>query len=98
VRYTGKKFPFLPIYKRGGAVLSEELKALIVQVLTSWQVLAVTIGIIIYIFIVTSVAKLYRSARPKKPKTNKPQKEKKEKKEKKSDKVTEDTEDLGLGE
>jgi Na+-transporting methylmalonyl-CoA/oxaloacetate decarboxylase gamma subunit len=72
-------------------VFSTELKGLIVQVLTSWQVLVVTIGIILYIFIVSYVSQIYRSARPKEPKVNKP------KKEKKSEKVAEDTGNLGLG-
>ncbi|GHV75928.1 hypothetical protein AGMMS49942_07490 [Spirochaetia bacterium] len=73
-------------------MFSGELKEVIVQVLTSWQVLVVTIGIILYIFIVSYASQLYRTARPKAPKVAKP------KKEKKADKVTEDTGELGLGE
>jgi Co/Zn/Cd efflux system component len=77
-------------------LFSKELNELIVDVLTSWQVIVVTLGIIIYIFIVSSVARLYRSARPKPLKEKKP---KKEKREKKAEAVEEagETDDLGLG-
>jgi Co/Zn/Cd efflux system component len=71
----------------------KELNELIVDVLTSWEVLVVTVGIIVYVFIVSSVARLYRSARSKPPKEKKPKKEKK-------DEVVEEageTDDLGLG-
>ncbi|MDR2738451.1 MAG: hypothetical protein LBB68_01260 [Treponema sp.] len=74
-------------------LFSKELNELIVDVLTSWQVLVVTVGIIIYVFIVSSVVQLYRSARPKSPKKKKP------KKEKKAEAVEEagEMDDLGLG-
>ena len=72
-------------------MFSEELKEVIGQVLTSWQVLVVTIGIILYIVVVSYTSQIYRSARPTAPKAAKP------KKEKKADKVKEDTEELGLG-
>jgi hypothetical protein len=72
-------------------VFSGELRKLIVQVLTSWQVLVVTLGIILYIFIVSYVSQIYRSVRPKVSKDKKP------KKEKKSPEVIEETDELGLG-
>jgi hypothetical protein len=72
-------------------VFSGELKKLIFQVLTSWQVLVVTLGIILYIFIVSYVSQLYRRVRPKVFKDKKP------KKEKKSAEVIEETGELGLG-
>ena len=75
-------------------MFSAELKELIGRVLTSWQVIVVTVGIIIYIFIVSSAAQLYRSARPK---VTKGPKGAKPKKEKKSKEVTEDTDELALG-
>jgi flagellar biosynthesis/type III secretory pathway M-ring protein FliF/YscJ len=59
-------------------LFSKELTELIVSVLTSWQVIVVTIGIVIYLFIVFNVASLYRSARPKTPKLPKGKKGKPE--------------------
>ncbi|MFP3043146.1 hypothetical protein LQZ19_15130 [Treponema primitia] len=75
-------------------MFSKELRELIFSVITSWQVIVVTIGIVIYIFIVSSVAQLYRSARPKEPKGKKP------KKEAKAEAAVEagEGDDLGLGE
>jgi hypothetical protein len=54
--------------------LSDELKDLLIQVITSWQVLAATGVIIVYIFLVRYVANIYRRNRrlsfsPKKEKT-----------------------------
>ncbi|WP_010253760.1 hypothetical protein [Treponema primitia] len=72
-------------------MFSKELNELIFSVITSWQVIVVTIGIVIYIFIVSSVAQLYHSARPKEPKVKKP------KKEAEAEVVTEAGEDDGLG-
>ena len=45
-------------------MFSDEVKKMLVQVITSWQVLAVTGVLIVYIFIVNSVARLYRRRRP----------------------------------
>jgi hypothetical protein len=59
-------------------VFSKELTSLIVSVLTSWQVIAVTLGIVVYVAIVSNVARLYRSARPKASKVKR-SREKKEK-------------------
>jgi flagellar biosynthesis/type III secretory pathway M-ring protein FliF/YscJ len=75
-------------------VFSRELNRLIVQVLTSWQVIVVTLGLIIYFFIVFSAARLYRSARPRPPRERKPKKAKQTE----EAEETGDTDDLGLGE
>ena len=75
-------------------MFSRELASLIVSVLTSWQVIAVTLGIAVYIAIVSNVARLYRSARPKPPRFKKPGKEKKEK----ENAEETDTDALGLEE
>jgi len=40
-------------------MFSEEIKRLLAEVITSWQVLAVTVVIIIYIFLVNYVARTY---------------------------------------
>ena len=45
-------------------MFSEEFKKLLIQVITSWQVLVVTVVLIIYVFIVNSVARLYHRRRP----------------------------------
>ena len=60
-------------------MFSKELTDLIISVLTSWQVLAATLGIAVYIAIVSRAARLYRSARPKTPRVKRFGKEKKEK-------------------
>ena len=44
-------------------MFSEEVKNLLVEVITSWQVLAVTVVLIIYVFIVNSVARLHHRPR-----------------------------------
>ena len=57
-------------------MVSDELKKLLFQVISSWQVLAVTGILIIYIFIVNNVARIYHR-RPRKltlPKRIKPAK------------------------
>jgi hypothetical protein len=44
--------------------LSDELKNLLGQVITSWQVLVVTGILIVYVFLVNYVARLYHRNRP----------------------------------
>ncbi|MDR0719459.1 MAG: hypothetical protein LBF78_07470 [Treponema sp.] len=45
-------------------MFSPELKSLIIQVITSWQVLVVTGVLIVYIFLVNYVGRLYRRGKP----------------------------------
>ena len=57
-------------------MFNEEVRRMLAEVITSWQVIAVTIVLIIYISIVRSVARTYRSGRvsiPKMPKRPKKQ-------------------------
>jgi flagellar biosynthesis/type III secretory pathway M-ring protein FliF/YscJ len=44
-------------------MFSEELKTLLLRVITSWQVIAVTVVIVLYFFLVSYVARLYHSPR-----------------------------------
>jgi flagellar biosynthesis/type III secretory pathway M-ring protein FliF/YscJ len=46
-------------------MFSDELKKMLIQVISSWQVLAVTGVLVVYIFLVNYVAKLYHRRRPK---------------------------------
>ena len=41
-------------------MFSQEIRKLLIQVISSWQVLAVTAILILYVFLVNSVARLYR--------------------------------------
>ena len=59
------------------SMFSEELRGIIWEVVTSWQVIAVTLVIFIYISIVKKVARTYRSGKvsikmPKMPKAPPP--------------------------
>lgn len=47
-------------------MFSTEIRKLLIQVITSWQVLVVTIILIVYIFLVNSVARIYHR-RPHQP-------------------------------
>jgi len=47
-------------------MFSDELKKLLIQVITTWQVWAVTGVLVIYIFLVNSVARIYHR-RPRRP-------------------------------
>jgi hypothetical protein len=42
-----------------------ELKELLIKVIASWQVLAATGAIIVYVFLVQYVSRLYRPRKPK---------------------------------
>ncbi|MDR2053271.1 MAG: hypothetical protein LBP80_07640 [Treponema sp.] len=42
----------------------DEIKEMLIQVITTWQVIAVSIVVILYFFLVSYVAKVYRRARP----------------------------------
>ena len=48
-------------------MFGEEIRKLLFQVITSWQVLAVTVLLVIYIFLVNYVANIYY--RPNRPRT-----------------------------
>ena len=77
---------------------SEDLTALLLQVIKSWQVIAITVALVLYMFLVSHVARTYhrpRSVSKSKPKKAKIKIERKPKKEKN----TENTDDeLGLKE
>jgi hypothetical protein len=45
-------------------MFSDELKSLLIKVITSWQVIVVTIVLVIYVFLVNYVARLYHRKRP----------------------------------
>ncbi|MCL2043290.1 MAG: hypothetical protein FWG89_04030 [Treponema sp.] len=80
-------------------MFSGTVKELFLYVITSWQVIAVTIAIIMYIFLVNYVGRTYRrprsvsKSRPKKVKAPKPEKASS----KKGENVDPDN-DLGLDE
>jgi flagellar biosynthesis/type III secretory pathway M-ring protein FliF/YscJ len=44
-------------------MFSKELKDMLLQVVTSWQVLAVTVAVILYFFLVSYVGRNYRRPR-----------------------------------
>jgi hypothetical protein len=52
-------------------MFTQELKDLLVQVITSWQVLVVTGALVLYILVVNSVSRLYRRRPPSAPATGK---------------------------
>jgi hypothetical protein len=74
-------------------LFSPELKNLLLQVITSWQVIAATVVIILYLFLVSYVSKLYHtprsssrlSAKPKKPQETAPTPESSEEEEETDD-------------
>ena len=74
-------------------MFSDELKSLLVQVISSWQVLAVAGVLVIYVFLVNYVARTHRRYKP--PPMPKIQMETPEAP---SDQAESDTEDLGLEE
>jgi hypothetical protein len=77
--------------------LSDELKDLLIQVITSWQVLTATGVIVVYIFLVRYVANIYRRNRPP---SFSPKKEKKKTPDTAANEVepSGDDDDLGLEE
>ena len=74
-------------------MFSEEVRNLLIQVITSWQVLAVTLVIIFYFFLVSYVARLYHR-RPRKA----PLPKKKKDKEQVEEPVLDESDELGLEE
>jgi flagellar biosynthesis/type III secretory pathway M-ring protein FliF/YscJ len=57
-------------------MFSKEMINLLIRIITSWQVIAVTVAFILYVFLVSYVARLYRRPRsismfPAKPKFKK---------------------------
>jgi len=55
-------------------MFSQELKELLIQVIQSWQVIAVTIALVFYMYLVGYVARSYR--RPRSVSKSKPKKAK----------------------
>jgi len=78
-------------------MFSSEVRRMLLQVITSWQVIAVTIVLVIYLFIVNYVAKLNRRNSRGSGISLVPKTKKKEKKAKGSAPPPA-TDDLGLGE
>ena len=81
-------------------MFSADVRSLLVQVFSSWQVLTVTLVIILYFFLVTYVAKVYHN-RPRKtplPKKKSKAKEKEAGEEKPEDPLLDESDELGLEE
>ncbi|MDR0553736.1 MAG: hypothetical protein LBG76_02905 [Treponema sp.] len=76
-------------------MLSEELKSLLIQVITSWQVIAVTVVVFLYFLLVTYVARLYYHPRVTKRRVSPPSSKKIKQLAKAAPEVS-DSEDLGL--
>jgi Tfp pilus assembly protein PilO len=74
-------------------MFNAEIRNLLIQVITSWQVIAVTIVIILYFFLVSYVAKVYHR-RPRKAKTSLSKK----KEAKSEEPVLDESDELGLEE
>ena len=74
-------------------MFSGEFRDLIIKVITSWQVIVVTIVVLVYIFLVNSVSKSY--TRSRKPANPKPAKAKPPKGKQEPDEQVDDSE-LGL--
>ncbi|MDR2435168.1 MAG: hypothetical protein LBD47_11485 [Treponema sp.] len=55
-------------------MFSKEMLALLLQVITSWQVIAVTVVVLVYMSLVSYVARIHH--RPRSISKNKPKKEK----------------------
>jgi hypothetical protein len=71
-----------------GVMFSAEVRSMLIQVITSWQVLVITFVIILYFFLVSYVAKLSHN-RPRKLRLPKKKAEKKEP-------ALDESDDLGL--
>ena len=46
-------------------MFNDEVKKMLIQVITSWQVLVVTVVLVIYIFLVNAVARIYHRRPPR---------------------------------
>ncbi|MDR2397829.1 MAG: hypothetical protein LBD74_03605 [Spirochaetaceae bacterium] len=57
-------------------MISKELQNLLIQTITSWQVIGVTLGLIAYFALVSYVAQFRRKVAQKTPKTKEPKKKK----------------------
>ena len=76
-------------------MFGEELRSLLIQVITSWQVIVVTLAILLYVFLINYVSRnRYRRRPPPPPKTKEIKKSKKTEQE---DEAVDDSE-LGLEE
>ena len=78
-------------------MFNEEVRGLLVQVITSWQVIAVTIVLVIYMFLINYVAKIYYN-RPGPPSMPKKKKSKSAAPEASAPSPTSDDDELGLEE
>jgi hypothetical protein len=58
-------------------MISNELKNLVIQTITSWQVIGVTLGLIVYFSLVSYVAQFHRKPVAASKSKPKPKKEKK---------------------
>ena len=71
-------------------MFSKELTELLLQVITSWQVIAVTIGLVLFMSLVSYVARRYHrpaSVSKSKPKKVKPPPQPKEEKQENDDEI-----------
>jgi len=80
------------------AMFSAEIRSLIVQVISSWQVLTVTVVIILYFFLVSYVASVYHRRPRKAPLPKNKNKNKKQAEEQAEEPVLDESDELGLEE
>ena len=76
--------------------MTGDFKGLIIQVISSWQVIAVTIAVLLYIFLINFVGRVRRRRRLS-PLPKIPKKAKNDAKNKGSDDIVDDS-NLGIGE
>ena len=67
-----ENFPKSADYRKG--MFSSEVRGLLFQVITSWQVIAMTVVLVMYMFLVNYVARTYH--RPKRVSKSRPRKTK----------------------
>ncbi|GHV47952.1 hypothetical protein AGMMS50268_21600 [Spirochaetia bacterium] len=79
-------------------MVSDELKRLLIQVITSWQVIAVTVVLVLYFLLLFYAARTYRRRRSSATPTTKASKSKAPAPIGEPDVVTTDDDDLGLEE
>jgi hypothetical protein len=89
---------WLILFYRRKCMFNAELRTLLVQVITSWQVLAVTVVIIIYFSLVSYVARIYLNKRPRSRQPFLFKRKKKDQPEKTGPAIVEEGDDLGLEE
>ena len=79
-------------------MFNSEVRSLLIQVISSWQVIVATVAVVLFIALVNNVARIYRRRPERTPRMSKPKAKAKAKEKEAEPQISDEADELGLEE